>query len=150
MSATLKTLTVACAITAIVLSTGGPVLGQDSHYWTEQYGERSQLLSGSVIGSVNDMSAVYYNPGALGYLEKPEISLTMNAFRLLRVRVKDGAGEGLDLSTLKFNPVPGLFAGVFRFNFYGPNRLAYSIMARHRFKVRLQEGNTGEFDLDPG
>ncbi len=29
---------------------------QDSHHWTQQYGTRSMLLSGSIIGGVNDLS----------------------------------------------------------------------------------------------
>ena len=39
---------------------------QDSHYWSIQYGPVGQLVGGQVIGGVNDLSATYYNPGALG------------------------------------------------------------------------------------
>ena len=70
----------------------GPAQGQDTHYWTEQYGARSMLLSGSVIGSVNDMSAVFYNPGALGYLIKPELVLSASAYQIRQLKVKDGGG----------------------------------------------------------
>ena len=42
--------------------------GQDSHYWTQQYGTKSMLLSGSVIGGVEDLGAVYYNPARLSVI----------------------------------------------------------------------------------
>jgi len=42
------------------------VQAQDSHYWSIQYGPVGQLVGGQVIGGVNDLSATYYNPGALG------------------------------------------------------------------------------------
>ena len=38
---------------------------QTAHYWTDQYGSRSRLLGGAVIGSVDDLAAVYYNPARL-------------------------------------------------------------------------------------
>ena len=41
------------------------VFPQGGHYWTEQYGTRSILMSSAVIGGVEDLGAVYYNPGRL-------------------------------------------------------------------------------------
>jgi len=128
---------------------GNGAAAQETNYWTEQYGARSMLLCGAVSGSVNDMSAVYYNPGALGYLEQPEVVLSANAFQLRRLTIKDGAGEGIDLGTTDFNPIPNLFAGAVRFNFHGRNRLAYSVLSRYRFDARVQESLVGEFDLNP-
>lgn len=47
-----------------------PSAAQDAHYWTLNYGPRGSLLSGSVVGSVDDVSGRFHNPGALG-LEPP-------------------------------------------------------------------------------
>ena len=127
----------------------GPARAQDTHYWTEQYGARSMLLSGSVIGSINDMSAVFYNPGALGYLKKPELVLSASAYQFRQLKVKDGGGRGVDLGNSHINLIPNLVAGTFRFNFQGPNKLAYSVLTRYRFSAELQASKVGEFDLDP-
>jgi hypothetical protein len=129
--------------------TSVPAAAQDVHYWTEQYGARSMLLSGSVIGSVNDMSAVYYNPGALGYIENPELVLSANAYQIRSINVRDGAGKGFDLESSGFNPIPNLLAGTFRFNFYGPNKLAYSALSRHSFEATLQGSRSAVKDIDP-
>ncbi len=42
-------------------------IGQaDANYWTNNYGTKGQLLNGSVIAGVDDNSAIYYNPSAIG------------------------------------------------------------------------------------
>ena len=48
---------------------------QDTHYWTHQYGTRSTLLGGLVIGSVLDLSGTFYNPGGLSLIDDPETIL---------------------------------------------------------------------------
>ncbi|MGD8412871.1 MAG: hypothetical protein PVF33_01490, partial [Candidatus Latescibacterota bacterium] len=53
-------------LVALATLVGRPTYAQDTHYWNTQYGPRSMLLSGAVIGNIADMSATYYNPGALG------------------------------------------------------------------------------------
>ena len=76
LAATLALLVcIACAL---------PASAQDTHYWNEQYGPRAMMLSGVVIGSIHDMSATYYNPGALGYVEQPEVLLSANVYRFVR------------------------------------------------------------------
>ena len=44
---------------------------QDAHYWTYGYGPIGQLTEGALVGGVSDLSAVFYNPGALALVEKP-------------------------------------------------------------------------------
>ena len=41
--------------------------GQDTQYWTDQYGTYGELLGGTIIGSASDLSATFYNPGALAF-----------------------------------------------------------------------------------
>ena len=43
----------------LVCGNAAPLIAQDTHYWNDQYGPKSMLLGGAVIGSVNDMSATY-------------------------------------------------------------------------------------------
>lgn len=71
----------------------GDSLAQDTNYWSNQYGPRSMLLGGAVIGSVTDMSATYYNPGALGYIENPELLLSANTYQIETLGVKDGGAR---------------------------------------------------------
>jgi len=57
------------------------LFAQDTHYWNHQYGTRSTLLGGAVIGSVTDMAATYYNPAALALFPNPEILLSGKVYQ---------------------------------------------------------------------
>lgn len=137
----------ALVITAVLCA--GPSWGQDTHYWTDQYGARSMLLSGAVIGSVNDMSAVFYNPGALGYLAKPQLVLSASAYQARSLKVEDEGGRGVNLGSSSVNLIPNLVAGSFRFKFHGSNKLAYSVLSRYRFQADVRTNRIGEADLNP-
>jgi hypothetical protein len=130
MTSARRATTLICAALALAVSVPGVVLAQDTHYWNNQYGPRAMLLGGSLVGSVGDMSATYYNPGALGYIEEPELLLSANAYRANSLTIQDGGGEGVDLETSKFNPLPNMFAGAFRKTWLGNNKLAYSLLTR--------------------
>ena len=69
-------LTTAAAVVAF-MATALPAAAQDSHYWTEQFGNRAYLLSGAVVGDPADLSAVYYNPGGLSLNNAKEFFLAI-------------------------------------------------------------------------
>ncbi|MFY0626405.1 MAG: hypothetical protein JXR07_08930 [Reichenbachiella sp.] len=115
---------------------------QDAHYWTEQFGNRSTLLAGSVVGSVEDLGAVFYNPGRLALQEDPTFLISAKAFQLVKLGVKDAAGEA-DLSNDKFGSAPTLAAGSFNLDsvkflkFFHGHKFAYAFLSRTNFDYTL-------------
>lgn len=105
---------------------------QDAHYWTFQYGPRSSLLGGAVIGSVADVSATYYNPGALALSPSLAFAVSANVFEISGVGLRDGGGDGVDLGTQRSGLRPSLIAGTIARNLLGPDVLAYSALTRVR------------------
>lgn len=70
------------------------------NYWNLNYGTKAQLLNGAVIGGVEDNSAIFYNPAAIGTdtiggglslsLFSPSYSvINTNADQLNRLRISD-------------------------------------------------------------
>jgi hypothetical protein len=104
--------------------------GQATNYWTENYGEYSILLNGAVIGSVQDLGAVYYNPGKLREDIESAFTLNTKAYQYTKIKVKEGAGEGLDLNKSDFNTIPSLAAGQFGFKKIPRHKFAYSFLSR--------------------
>ena len=109
------------------------VAAQDSHYWSQQYGTRSTLLGGAVIGSVNDLSATYYNPGALALIPDPDFLISANVYEMSTLTVDQASGNRKDLSSTRISAVPGFIGGLLPVRFLGSRRLAYSILTRQRF-----------------
>ncbi len=119
----------ALAVFAVFIS-APDIYAQDAHNWTQQYGPRSSLLRGAVIGSVDDISATYYNPGALGLAPDLAFAITANVFERSGVVLEDGGGNGVDLGTARSGVRPSLVAGMLRRNLFGSSVLAYSLLTR--------------------
>lgn len=116
---------------------------QDAHYWTRQFGNRAWLLGGAFIANPGDISAVYYNPGALALLRTPELELTGTVFESTRLSVQNGLGNGEGLTESRVDVLPSLIAGSLRWGFLGRSRLAYSLLTRQGFIASLESREQG-------
>ena len=85
---------------------------QDTHYNTFQFGARSALMGGAVIGTVNDNSAVFYNPGALGFIDSSTLSINANAYQIDKIRIYNALGKEKDFKSGHFGSVPLLIGGM--------------------------------------
>ncbi|MBT8392312.1 MAG: hypothetical protein HKP17_09690 [Ignavibacteriaceae bacterium] len=103
---------------------------QETYYWNVTYGTRSTLLGGAVIGSVSDLSATYYNPGAVALFEDVQFILSAEVYQYENFTIKDGAAEGLDLNFSTITPSPSFLAFDLDFDFLGTDRLAISLLTR--------------------
>ena len=107
-----------------------PVSAQDAHYWTYGYGPIRQLTEGTLVGGVSDLSAVYYNPGALALLDKPRFVVGLTSVEFANIDIPDVAGEGLDADQLVFDIVPSIVAGQVGGD-DGRDRFAFAFLSRH-------------------
>jgi hypothetical protein len=85
---------VACAMWA-----GAPAAqAQDAHYWNDQYGTRAKLVGGLVVGSLVDLSATFYNPGAIAAVEAPRLIVGTDAWEIVSI-----TGERLTTADVEAN-----------------------------------------------
>jgi hypothetical protein len=146
-----KDLAIKCPVImaiCILLIASSPA--QDTHYWNLQYGTRSNLLGGTVIGSVIDMAATYYNPAALALFTTPRILLSGKVYQLNEITLNNGAELGKDLTYSKIEPAPTLFAGSFTFDWLGDNTLSYSILTRQRMNYSVEGRRGGVYETGSG
>jgi len=111
---------------------------QDSQYWNLQYGTRSTLLGGAVIGSVSDLSATYYNPGALGLSRASGLILSTGVYEGTSLTLEGTGIQKRQISSFKVNVAPSLVAGRLPADSGAADRLAYSILTRQRANADLQ------------
>jgi len=116
------------------------VAAQDAHYWTNQYGTRAELLGGLVVGGLVDLSATYYNPGALAHVTNPTLILTTDAWELVTIKLDNGAGEEFDLSSTRLRSAPRIFA--LQIPSHSKHRYAVSILTRHDFDLEVEAGTS--------
>lgn len=122
----------------------GIINAQDAHYWNLSYGTTATLLGGSVIGSVSDLSATFYNPGMLGLKRDAELVLGARVFEIGNLSISSPKTDAYQLSSTKFRPSPSFVAGTFLSDSLKQNRLSYSVLTRQYFDFSL-EGRYSEF-----
>jgi len=118
----------------ILAGTWSRASAQDAHYWSEQFGNKSMLLGGTVNASVEDLGLVYYNPGRLAKIENPAFVISARVYELSNVRITDGLGEGKDLKKTNFGGGPSLVAGTFKLPFLKDHHFAYGFLTRYKYK----------------
>ena len=121
----------------IVPLTCGTAEAQDANYWTNQYGTSAQLLGGAVVGSIQDFSATYYNPGALVFSSDSSSLLTTAAFEINSVRLTGRAGDPGTLESIDYMLSPGLLAVRFPKILPGDHMFAFSYLTRHDFTLDM-------------
>lgn len=133
-----------------VVALAASAFGQDTHYWSIAYGPIGQLVGGQAIASSLDLSATFYNPGALAMKEQAGFLLSTESFQIESVSVLPAPGlEVLDTSSSRIGAAPSLLAGVLP-RWLGPDtRLAWSFLTRQEFEPRLGRRLTNPIAL-PG
>ncbi|MDW3208331.1 MAG: hypothetical protein R8N23_00590 [Reichenbachiella sp.] len=141
------------SIFSLILFISTTTLAQDAHYWTEQYGNKSTLMSGSVVGSVDDLGAMYYNPARLALQEDPTFLISAKAYQNVSLKVKDGVGEA-DLGTSVFGSAPTLAAGSFNLDsvkflkFFHGHKFAYGFLSRTNMDYTLSLSQVETLDFN--
>lgn len=118
--------------TVIFIITPGNSISQDGHYWTQQYGTRSMLLSGSIIGGVDDLGSVYYNPARLSQISNPAFLLSADVYEWNNLKIEDAFGNNKNASKSDFGGVPSLAAGTFKIPFLEKHYFAWAILLRQK------------------
>ncbi len=104
---------------------------QDRHYWYQQFGGRSSMLGGAVVGDVRDNSATFYNPAALGFIENNMLSISANAYSMGYFKIDDALGKDVDVHNYPFLIYPQLIGGFVPFTENQTWKWGYSLLTRN-------------------
>lgn len=119
------------------------------HYWGQQYGGHATLTGGTAVVGVNDHSCIYYNPGALSFLDTVRVTASTFAGGFEVIRMKNGAGDGLQLNSTRANILPQLLAGTINIPKVPRLKLVYGLLTRSRTNIRLSQENEMMYDVIP-
>jgi hypothetical protein len=133
-------------LTLLIATSLCELQAQSGHYWTNQYGTRSMLLSGSVIGGVEDLGAVFYNPARLSQTDNPAFLISADVYEWQRLSIENAVGQSADAKRSSFGGVPSMAAGTFNLGFLPNHQFAYAVLLRQ--KGGLNFGYREEFSGD--
>lgn len=111
---------------------------QDAQFWHNHYGTKGTLLGGAVIGSVEDLSAVYYNPGYLGLKPNPGLAFGTGVFDIAYLQIEADSLFQQPIDRVTAETAPGLIAGQITFADTAENHFTYSFMGRQKFNTVIQ------------
>jgi hypothetical protein len=115
-----------------------PAIAQEMNYTPFQLGARSALMGGAAVGGVRDSSATFYNPGALGFVTDPSLSVSANAFRYGQLKIYSALGSGQDATADLFDVVPLLVSGSAKLDWGHDWSVGYAILTRQQFNASLR------------
>ncbi|WP_320280565.1 hypothetical protein [Draconibacterium sp. IB214405] len=98
------------------------------------------LLSNSVIGSVDDLGAVYYNPGRLGLIENPAFVITGKIYQLSKTSFQKLTGDTPDatIRRSRFGGAPSLMAGSYKIDKWKKHHFAYAFLTRRNIDLSVK------------
>jgi len=79
---------------------------QVNNYWSYNFNEESSLVAGAVVGGGAGASAIFYNPAIISEISASKLSLNASLFAYDINNVKNVLGEGIDLQSTRFYPIP--------------------------------------------
>jgi hypothetical protein len=136
--------------TLILCSVPTSVHAQNGHYWTQHYGTKSMLLSGSVIGGVDDLGAVFYNPSRLTSIESPAFIISADVYQISNLKLEDTFGDKFNSKSSDIGSVPSLTAGTFKIPFMKKHYFGWAILSRHNDDFGFSFRNDREAEDFPG
>ncbi|MCH2045360.1 MAG: hypothetical protein MK212_14685 [Saprospiraceae bacterium] len=122
---------------------------QESNYWTQQYGARSNMLGGAVVAGLEDNSALYYNPAAISFIKTSNLSLNTSAYQYAETYHHNGAGQGIDLFSRRARLYPQMSSGLLTKNPDRRLRLGFCVLSRYQNNFDANQRHEGYYNIIP-
>ena len=120
----------------MIIGLSSAVIGQDYHHWSEQFGARASLLGGAATAGLNDNGTVYYNGAAMSFVDNPSFSISVNAYRISNIQLKNALGKGYHLKETQLSTMPNLISGIYVPKKHSKVRLGYAVITRRNFSSK--------------
>ena len=108
---------------------------QENNYWFANFGVVSTLKGGIEVGGTREVSAAYYNPGALAFIDGEFFEAQADLITMENLDISNAGGDGVDLNLFTLDVAPSIVGYMKRIN-KNP-RIAYAIGILTRYSSNL-------------
>jgi len=84
--------------------------GQENHYWFHNFGAVSSLKGGIDVGGIRNVSAAYYNPGALAFIDGEYFEGQADVVSVDVLNIENAGGDLVDLEYFTGDISPSMIA----------------------------------------
>lgn len=126
---------------------GNITMYAQNNYWLQQYGAKSSLMAGAVVGGIEDNSALFYNPAGIGSIDSNNVNISANGYGFETVSLQNGAGTNLDLNSFRVQIYPQLVSGLIRFKKVPKLKMVYGLLTRYKSDIRTHVENRMNYDV---
>ncbi len=101
---------------------------QDTHYWAQEYGPAGFLTPGAAVALTRDSGVLYFNPALLAHNTKNSASISGSVYTYNSLKIKNGAGDGHNLTSTNISIIPVVATGVIAFKGSKRFSIGYAII----------------------
>lgn len=131
---------------SILLLVSKSLLAQDSHYGTHQFGTRSALMGGAVVGFARDNSAIFYNSGSLAFVDSNSITISANVYQMENFSISDADGLQPALKNSPIGSVPLMVSGMLGKSNHR-TKIGYGVISPVGFNFKASSQITGRLPV---
>jgi hypothetical protein len=103
-----------------------------------------------MIAGKSDNSAFFYNPADAPFIDSTSVSMSANVYGIEFIKLKNGAGPGQDMSSIRANISPQIIAGTITIKKAPKLKLLYGSLLRSKESFRFARDNKTYYDVIPG
>jgi hypothetical protein len=126
---------------------GMGLLAQESNYANYEVGSKATMLGGAVVAGLENISTVFYNPGALAFLKNSSVTLETSTLFGGNLLIENGAGQNIDVKSSFFDVIPSLIGGVIKSKKNPGWTYAYSSITVNSSFIEFNVRNTAFIDV---